>query len=159
VKDAAARVPKLAPIATACGVAVVCCAAWALWPLPTPAIDEPSMEVKPGDAKPAKVVPPIDLAAFHAPLWVAPPPPPAPPAPTPPAPPLRLQLIAILREGEGTPSYKAAIYDPDQDKLLIVGKGETIAGHLIEDVRAGDLTLKDNGNSRTLSLKDEGAAR
>jgi hypothetical protein len=98
-------------------------------------------------------LPPLNLAAFRAPLWVVPPPPPVAAAPPPPPPPLKLQLVAIVREGE---VCKAALYDPDQDKLFIVGKGERIAGRIIEEVRAGDLTIRDHGVNRTLALKTEG---
>jgi hypothetical protein len=122
--------------------------------LPRLAVQVPSIAPPMAESPPAeRSLPPLDLAAFHAPLWVVPPPPPPPAAPAPPPPPLKLQLIAIVREGEG---YKAALYDPDQDKLFIVGTGERIAGRIIEEVRAGDLTIQDHGISRTLALKSEG---
>ena len=148
------EVPRLRGPAMLCCLAVAAFGTWALWPLraidiKTPAIDaQPAAPQDPG-------VPPLDLAAFHAPLWVAQPGPPPPPAPAPPPAPMRLQLIAIVRESG---AFKAALYDPDQDRLVIAGRGESIAGREIRDVRAGDVMLLDAGQSRTLSLKPEGGA-
>lgn len=153
MRTSAARIPSTRPVAAIGGFAVLACAAWAFWPLPRPKFTTPDLTPATTESPAERVLPPLDLAAFRAPLWVAPPPPPVAAAPPPPPPPLKLQLIAIVREAE---VYKAALYDPDQDKLFIVGKGETIAGRTIEEVRAGDLTLKDNGISRTLALKTEG---
>jgi hypothetical protein len=129
------------------------CALWAFWPLPRERVEAPSTDPVAAPQQHDDAPPPVDLAAFNAPLWVAPPPPPA-PAPVvaaPPKPPLKLQLIAIVREGE---ARKAAIYDPDQDRLFIVGKGDSVAGRVIEEVRASDLTLTDNGGKATLALRE-----
>jgi hypothetical protein len=159
VKGAAANsaglpsVPSLRRPVVVASAVVAACAVWAFWPMPREQVEAPSIEPvatpQQHDGAPA----PLDLAAFNAPLWVAPPPlpPPAPVVAAPPKPPLKLQLIAIVREGE---ARKAAIYDPDQDRLFIVGKGDSIAGRVIEEVRASDLTLTDNGAKATLALRE-----
>jgi hypothetical protein len=147
------RVPSARPIAAATGLAFAACAVWALWPLPAPHVEIPSFEAPPIEQPQRKSLPPLDLAAFRAPLWVAQPPPPALPAPTPPPPPLRLQLVAIVQEHG---AYKAALYDPDQDKLFIVGAGESVSGRTIEQVGSGAVTIRDGGLLRTVSLKSEG---
>jgi len=145
-----------------CALLVGVSAAWGLWPLgpTTVAVPEITANVTPTETAALAT---LDLQAFRAPLWVAPPAPPAPPVaaatPPPPPPPLKLQLIAIVREagqGAGESIYKAALYDPDADTLTVVGPGDTIAGRTIERVTASDVSLIDNGRSRTLSLRTEG---
>jgi hypothetical protein len=141
-----------------CTLGVLACAAWALRPLPRDRFDAAPIAASEPAAEPARLaLTPLDLAAFRAPLWVAPPPPPpapAPPAPAPPPPPLKLQLLAVVSEGG---VYKAALYDPDADRITIAGPGDTIAGRTIKEVRAGDVTLTDGGKPRTLSLRPEGS--
>jgi hypothetical protein len=147
------RLGRALPIA--CGAAVIACAAWALLPLDSTA--PLAREAVAADPLPPTVelaLAPLDQSAFRAPLWVAPPPPPPPAAPVPPPPPLKLQLLAVLREGD---TFKAALYDPDADTIIVAGPGDTVAGRRVEQVRAGDVTLKDNGLSRVLSLKPEGS--
>jgi hypothetical protein len=116
-------------------------------------VEVPSIEAPAIEPSRRASLPALDLAAFRAPLWVAQPPPPPPPAPAPAPPPLRLQLVAIVQEHA---VYKAALYDPDQDRLLIVGTGESVAGRMVEQVAAGTVTIRDHGLARMLSLKSEG---
>ena len=131
---------------------VLACAAWALRPLGAPP-RVPASPIATPAAHDGPAQPALDTAAFRAPLWVTPPAPPPPPGPTPPPPPLRLQLIAILKEGA---EYRAALYDPDADALTVVGAGDTIAGRTVERIGAADLSLKDHGLTRTLSLRTDG---
>jgi hypothetical protein len=145
---------QVLPIAAA--AATVTCGTWALWPLRTEPFSVPSIIGNRGESSPSAAVA-LDMTPFHAPLWVAPPaPPPPPPAAALPAP-LKLQLIAILRDGDA--GYRAALYDPDTDKLTIVGTGDSIAGRTIERIGAADLSLKVGGLTRTLSLRTEGSLR
>ncbi len=101
----------------------------------------------------------LDSAAFRVPLWIVEPAPPTAPSPvvTPPPPPLRLQLLAIVKEGVG---YKAAIYDPDSDKLQIVSAGERIGtGRTVDVVNKSSVTIRDENGLRTLALTEaKGAA-
>lgn len=138
-------------------VALIACtvlAWWAFKPL-TSSHDERSGQF----SQPANKMPPaskstLDVLAYAAPLWVAPPPPPAPaPAavPSPPPPPLRLQLLAIVKEDGG---YKALIYDPDADKLILAATGELVGGQSISRIDATQIELKGQGvGTRTLALR------
>lgn len=140
-----------------CALAVVGCGAWALMPLRLPAVPPPAAASGEPIEPPVRLaLAPLDLAAFRAPLWVSPPPPPptpAPAAPPPAPPPLKLQLLAVVNEGG---IFKAALYDPDTDRITIAGPGDTIAGTTLLRVRAGDVTLSGRGIERTLSLRAEG---
>jgi hypothetical protein len=95
------------------------------------------------------------LAAFRTPLWVAPPPPPAPPAPAPPPPPLKLQLIAIVADTADSNEHAALVYDPDQDKLLTLHRGDAIGGRRIEQVTSQSVQIRDAAGMRTLSLRSD----
>lgn len=140
-----------------CCTAVLACAAWAAWPL-----SEQRIEVAPISGPMPRAVAmdtiALDLAPFHAPLWVAPPAPPPSPVAAAPPPPLRLHLIAILRGSGPERPYRAALYDPESDKLIFVGPGDSIDGRTIERVGASELSLLDHGVTRTLSLNTEGGA-
>ena len=129
------------------------CATWAFWPLPnlpTRTVLAPTTESP--HAKPVTVAA-LDREAFAAPIWVAPSAPAAPPAPAPPPPPMRLQLIAIVRDDAG---FKASLYDPDSDALLLVGAGDAAGGRTVERVSATSVEFKESGRARTLSLRAEG---
>lgn len=148
------RVPRM--LLAGCAVAVGMCAAWAVWPtFVQAALVLPQQSAAEG-GRPAITLAALDLDAFRVPVWVAPTPPPAPEKPAPPLPPLKLQLLAIIREGE---VYKAALYDPDADKVLVVAAGETLgAGRAVEAVTATAVSVRDAGGRgvRTLALRDEG---
>ncbi len=112
---------------------------------------------------------PLDLAAFRAPLWVAPPAPPTPPAPTPatptssapkpPPPPLKWQLLAIIaehRNGDAahagfTP--RAMLYDPETDAVLELAAGDRHAGRSIESITQGSITIRTGTHTHTLTLE------
>ncbi len=127
------------------------CAVFAAWPQSATPIALPKIE----PLAPEKKVPPrLDLTAFRTPLWVADAAPPTAPvqaAPTPPPPPLKLQLLAIIHEGD---AYKAALYDPDSDRLLIVAAGERIGTRSVESIDKAKLTLNDGAARRVLALKE-----
>lgn len=133
--------------------APLACAAFAAWPL-EPTHLTPTAITQPETAK--RQVASLDLAAFRIPLWVAEPAPPAPSAPLAPAappPPLKLRLLAIIHEGE---IYKAAVYDPDSDKILVVAAGEKIGIRNVDKVDKSTLTLQDHTGKRVLALKAGG---
>lgn len=141
----------------AAAAVLLACATFALWPqhawdIPTPVIETPEVVVK--------QVATLDPAAFRVPLWVAEPAPPAPPvvaapakppAAAPPPSPIKLQLLAIIREVD---VYKAAVYDPDADRILVVGVGEKIGPRNVDKVDKTTLTLRDSAGKRILALKD-----
>ena len=139
------EVPRVRPrLWGPCLLAVAVCAVWSLWPLKRPAIDttvpQPERTATPAPDR-------LDLAAFDAPIWLAPPPEPTPPAP--PAP-LRLQLLAVFRDGD---ELRAALYDPDSDRLRIVASGDTVGGRVIERVLADAVSLRDGSGLATLTLE------
>jgi hypothetical protein len=133
--------------------AAVAGAAFALWPISPKAITQITFDrVEPAKKHAAS----LDLAAFRAPIWVAEVPPPPPPAPVPappPPPPIKLQLLAIIREAD---VYKAAVYDPDSDRTLVVAAGEKVGTRTVEQVDAAKLTLRDAAGTRILALKEGG---
>ncbi len=134
---------------------LVLCATFAAWPV---AVSHPNTTApiitEPESTK--KQVAALDLAAFRLPLWVADPapaPPPAPAAPAAPPPPLKIQLLAIIHEGE---VYKAAVYDPDSDRILVVAAGEKIGARRVDKIDKATLTIRDDTGKRVLALKSGG---
>ncbi|MBX3378387.1 MAG: hypothetical protein KF678_15440 [Phycisphaeraceae bacterium] len=130
-------------------------AAFALWP-----VQARHVTVSPIDhAEPARrTLAALDLTAFRAPIWVAELSPPAPPAPSPappPPPPNKIQLLAIIRDSDSG-KYRAAVYDPDTDRVLVVAAGERLGIRTVEQVDRSSLTLRDAAGTRTLALKDGG---
>ncbi len=109
---------------------------WALWPLGNPSVEVPAPPPQRPLIASATTTPFLDLAAFSAPVWDAPPIPPKAVAvvekpPPPPPPPLKLQLLGIVRDeslaADGTAIYIAAIYDEVADKLLMLRAGDSIS--------------------------------
>lgn len=115
---------------------------------------------------------PIELTAFDAPIWYAPPaapePLPAPvvvetkPAPPPPPPPLKFQLIAIATRSvparDGSASFtvfQAIVYDPDNDTLVTLETGQALApGRSVELVDAASVSFRDGTHIRRLALRE-----
>jgi hypothetical protein len=98
----------------------------------------------------------IDLDAFRAPLWVAPPaPPPAPPAAKPPPapPPLRLELLAIVRDEN---QIRALVYDPDSDRIMVVAEGDRVTDRTIERIGEAGVDIRTTHGLTTLALRREG---
>lgn len=144
------RPSRWVPAAVGAGI-VISSALWAFWPLDRTPIDIPTIADTQRPFSELAAIP-LDLDAFRAPLWVAPPAPPPPVAAVPPPPPLKLQLVAILSEnGE----YRAALYDPDADLLKVVGRGDSVAGRRIERVGQSDVVVLDGSLERTLALRIE----
>ena len=143
------------------GVLAVATGVWAFWPQAV----APIAVAKVDDHAPAshKPVTPAVRSDFLAlKLWT-PPAPPAeaakPAAPTP-RPPLKLQLVGITREsGQGEGTVRAALYDPETDKLLIVASGEKVGVFTVTSLTNDEIGLADNQGVRMLSLRDDGRAK
>jgi hypothetical protein len=139
-----------------CGSSVVSlCAIWALRPPaqvnPPPA----SHHTTEGAVSPVRqTTNRIEHSVFAAAsLWNVPPKPPADPvAISEPPKPLKLQLIGIVSEGG---MKKAALYDPDMDKLLIVSNGERVREFSITSITDVAVELTDGQSSRRLMLRLE----
>ncbi len=133
---------------------LLACAGFAIWPVEIASV-APPVVAQPETTK-AQVAT-LDLAAFRVPLWVADPAPPAPAvanAPAPPPPPLKIQLLAIIHEDD---AYKAAVYDPDSDRILVVAAGGKVGTRKVEKIDEATLTLRDDTGKRVLALKAGGA--
>lgn len=141
--------------ALAC-VVLAAAAAFALWPVASPRIETPVIDSSRSETM--RTLASLDLAAFRTPIWVAEPPPPAPivQVPVPPPPPVKFQLLAIIREQGPEPVYKAAVYDPDTDRILVVAAGEKLGHRTVDQVDRTSLTLRDDTGKRTLALKERG---
>lgn len=132
---------------------------WAFWPLSVAKVEAedvvPRRSTLPESAEsPAASIaslPELDIESFNAPLWTVAQPPP-PPAAAPPLPPMKLQLLGIdsLQE-DGAVVYRAVLYDPDQDKVLVLRSGDTIGPRVIRHVdrRSVTLALANAGDGRS----------
>lgn len=146
------------------GIALALSLGWALRPLPSvPAIDA-GLDAPPPDGRGDETVEPLDRAAFAAAIWN---PPAAPERPaarverTPPAPPPRLQLIGIVHDTDedGTALLRAALYDPDTDKLHLVASGERVGAVTVASIESGVVSLESAGRTNRLALREEGDRR
>jgi phosphomannomutase len=75
-------------------------------------------------------------------------------APPLPPPPLRWQLLAILREDTG---YRALVYDPDADRLIVLKEGDESGPQRVERVTATTLNVRGGAGVRTLALREAAA--
>lgn len=131
-------------------------AAWALAPLSSE-IHRARTEAPPVTATSVKSDVVLDVSAFRAPLWIAPPPPPpttpvVAEKPEPPPPPLKLQILAIVRDGE---TDRALLYDPDTDKPFWVSSGQSIGTRTVEHVTAKGVEIREGKLLRTLALRSD----
>lgn len=135
--------------------AVVVAAAWALWPMRTVRIATPDLPTQRHEVK----VPPEVLAAsaFDVPLWtITPPPEPTPPPPAPPPPPpLKLQLLGISSDPAAPGSFRAALFDPEANRVLVAARGDTVAGRTVAAIDAGAVRFVAGSTVQTLSLSEE----
>lgn len=66
----------------------------------------------------------------------------------------RLQLLGIARDGE---RLVAALYDPDENRVHLVGDGETVAGVEVRKVEDRRVLLARGDRTRMLALRTVGA--
>ncbi len=135
-------------------IGVLVSGVWALRPLADPHVEPSDIGPLAPTGEPARVA--LDLDAFRAPLWVAPPapPPPAPaPKPPPPPPPLKIELLAITRDENGN---RAVLYDADTDRIHIVAPGDRLADRTVEQVRDDIVSIRTAHGLTTLTLRRDG---
>jgi hypothetical protein len=163
VPEPLARVQRVQRrIRLAAAVTITMVMVWAFWPITPSSVVEPSPAGK-GQSQPEAPaiasVPPLNAAAFDAPLWVIAATPPAqatatPPPPPPPPPPLRLQLLGITRdESQPTPVYRAAVYDPDSDRIIVVNSGDTVGGRVVQSIASDRIAFALGAQVKTLLLR------
>lgn len=137
-----------------CLAAVGGCGIWAIWPLPAsrPPTYSP-MQVKRAEV-PARA---FDQTAFAVPIWYVQPAPvvethePAKPTSLP----FKLQLIAIVREGD---IWGAVFYNPMQDALMQVNTGESLGeGRVVDAISAGSVRVRDDTGVLTVALDRGGS--
>ena len=143
----------------------VAAAWWALAPLGTTLDDDgPQLALDDSKATPGGEAGDLpghstDPNTFAINLWAPTPPPPPPTAQaataTPPQP-LNIQLIGIITDAQdGRAIQKAALYDADEDRLLIVADGERVRDHLVRVLAGGVVELSDGRSSRRLMLRPD----
>lgn len=95
----------------------------------------------------------LDVASFEVALW-NPPPKAAPPAPAvvERAEPLRLQLLGIVHTAEG---LRAALYDPEDDRIHLVADGESIGRVAVVRVADQVVELADGRRTHLLRIREE----
>lgn len=153
---------KLRRVQLAGGVVVASTAIWSFWPQRTQVSQslvaaETEQVERPEGAKwiaagsPRNAIP-LNLQAFDAQLWKLPPkpvevataPPPPPPAPPPP---LKLQLVGILTSqpnADGGPAPpRAALFDPESNKIYSVPVGETVLRYRVKSITPETVELID----------------
>jgi hypothetical protein len=65
---------------------------------------------------------------------------------------MRLQLIGIINEGG---QLKAALYDPQTDRVLIVTSGDRVGQHTITRISASTVELSDGRFTSRLKLRED----
>lgn len=108
----------------------------------------------------------INLSAYEqARIWVEPAPvavaEPEQRAPDPVLPEAKLELLAVVinaHEQSNEPVRLAAIYDPAQDRLFIVGSGESVGPHEIAEVDEESVVVMTGSRMTTLRLRRLGLA-
>lgn len=156
-----ARRTRIVLRAGACTCALA--AVWAFLPvsLPVRTDTEATVDVAPVDPR-MHQLPPLNLAAFDAPVWVVPPAPEPPVVaapPPPPPPPLKLQLLGVsVEQTVDGPVYRAVLYDPDVDAIHVVAAGESVAGRRVTRVTSSDVSIALGDSHATLALRPDQAA-
>lgn len=130
--------------------------AWALWPASRPDLDafpQDALAESPRTGSPAApTTSPLEPSIFQVRLWNAPP---APidetlaAASEPPPPPPKLELIAIITQGQ---RRSAALYDIGADRLHVVVEGERIGSALVLAVTASEVQLRDGARTYRLAI-------
>ncbi len=139
------------------GPSLCALAFWAIAPVERASL--PALDLDTADARPQNSlrIRPLGLAGFDAPVWQEPKTERATTLATAQQTPTvrfpDLELIAIVHEGD---AYRAAIYLPAIDELVIAGAGESIGGDLaltVSGVTADAVTIAHAGNTRRIELK------
>ncbi len=98
----------------------------------------------------------IDARVFDVALWT---PPPAPAvkdviAVAPPPPPLKLQLLGISGDGSKDAPLRAALYDLETDRVILIGQGETLSSFTVRALTNEAIEFVDGTRVERLSLRE-----
>lgn len=98
----------------------------------------------------------IDASVFDVALWT---PPPAPVvkdavAVAPPPPPLKFQLLGISGDGTNDSPLRAALYDPDTDRVLLIGQGEKLSSFTVRTLTNEAIEFVNGTRIERLSLRE-----
>jgi len=99
----------------------------------------------------------FDARVFDVALWT---PPPAPvvkdviAAPPPPPPPLKYQLLGISGDGGGDGPRRAALYDPETDRVVLIAQGESVSGFVVRTLTHDAIEFVDGTRVERLSLRE-----
>ena len=148
---------RIAATALGGAAAVAACAWWALrGPTTAPAAILPAAPPQdpPGVETPEAPGPLAwDAAVFDVALWNPPPrPPPPAPAVAERVEPLRLQLLGIVTTADG---LRAALYDPQDDRIHLVSDGGMIGAIGVVRVGDGVVELADGRRTHVLRTREE----
>lgn len=114
---------------------------WAVWSVAPNGTAPSAKNTSPvQNVSPARQRPPLQVAAFDAPIWTLDPPPVVPPGPPPP---LRLQLVGMVREGGASGALRAVIYNQETDELVVVAEGARVGARGVARIDAEGVTLSD----------------
>lgn len=135
--------------------AVALAVAWALWPLGAVGIATRELPALQPEVKASPAM--LSASAFDAPLWtiIPPPEPPPPPPAPPPLPPLKLELLGISFDPAAPGSFRASLFDPEANRVLVAARGDTVAGRTVAAVDAGSIRFVAGSTIQTLSLREE----
>lgn len=98
----------------------------------------------------------IDASVFDVALWT---PPPAPVvkdavAVAPPPPPLKFQLLGISGDDTKDSPLRAALYDPDTDRVILIGQGERLSSFTVRALTNEAIEFVDGARIERLSLRE-----
>lgn len=144
----------------ACWTLLLVSGLWALWPVRMPTIS--AREFAAGhDPAPASSSLALDLSGFNAPVFTLPPTPKVEVAASPPAlppPPFKAQLLGIERVEGDIQAFRAVMYDPEMDKIVHRGTGDSVMGRTIVSVTEKEVSVKLGQGTTTLSLRPKAGA-
>ena len=153
-RERAVTAITLSSVMVASGTAVW----WSLQPVP-PLVIENAPELQSAESQ-LIAAQPLDASVFDIVLWpepvqaattqaaattvrtpTLPPPPPAP---------INLSLIAILEADTG---WQVALYDPEEQRIVLASKGDTVGAVRVREVTATTVLLELAGRTRQLALQ------
>lgn len=142
-------------------IALTACAWWALSPLEYEPISSITLR-EPAPETADDALQPLNLAAFNAVIWRSPPTSVANQLKNKPTPPpalrLNVQLVAITSDTSAADigvTRRAAVYDPDKNRLLLLAEGDTVGRFTLTAIDAGSVTFTSGAHVATLKLRSD----